>query len=208
MKTKICSKCKKELFILKFSKCKNAIDKLQRWCTKCKKKYYKEYYKSYKKEHSNRMKNWYLKNKDKVRQQTKKWYKLHNKEMKNYRRSNKIEARKYMKNRLKTDISFKLCHYLRTRLYKVLKNNIKSKSIMKLLGCSIEFLKRHLENQFRPRMTWNNYGKWHIDHIRPCASFDLSKESEQKKCFNWKNLQPLWAKDNLSKKRKLKELCI
>jgi len=52
-------------------------------------------------------------------------------------------------------------------------------------------------------MSWNNHGEWHIDHIKPCTSFDLSKLSEQKKCFHYKNLQPLWAKDNLSKGAKI-----
>jgi len=70
---------------------------------------------------------------------------------------------------------------------------------MKLVGCSIDFLKQHLENKFKPGMSWKNYGKWHIDHIRPCASFDLRKPAEQKKCFHYSNLQPLWAKENLVK---------
>ena len=74
---------------------------------------------------------------------------------------------------------------------------------MKLVGCSIDQLKQHLEFQFKPGMTWNNYGKWHVDHKKPCASFDLSKPSEQRKCFNWKNLQPLWAEENLSKGARL-----
>jgi len=75
---------------------------------------------------------------------------------------------------------------------------------MKLLNCSIGKLKRYLAKKFYLRvdglkMTLKNYGLWHIDHIIPCASFDLSKPSEQKKCFHYTNLQPLWAKDNLSK---------
>lgn len=53
-------------------------------------------------------------------------------------------------------------------------------------------------------MTWENYGfyTWHIDHIRPCASFDLSDPEQQKICFNYKNMQPLWAHENLSKHAK------
>ena len=70
---------------------------------------------------------------------------------------------------------------------------------MKLVGCSIEKLKQHLESQFKEGMTFSNYGKWHIDHIRPCTSFDLSKLDEQYKCFHYTNLQPLWAEENLRK---------
>ena len=48
-------------------------------------------------------------------------------------------------------------------------------------------------------MSWDNYGDWHIDHIRPCCSFDLSKIEEQEKCFHYSNLQPLWAEENMTK---------
>ena len=48
-------------------------------------------------------------------------------------------------------------------------------------------------------MSWNNYGKWHVDHIRPCIDFDLSKPEEQQKCFHYTNLQPLWAEENMRK---------
>jgi len=87
------------------------------------------------------------------------------------------------------------------------KQNIKHKRTLELLNCSVDFLKKYIEKKFNTTkntkgMTWDNYGEWHIDHIRPCANFDLSKEEEQKKCFNYKNLQPLWAKDNLSKNDK------
>ena len=52
-------------------------------------------------------------------------------------------------------------------------------------------------------MTWDNHGEWHIDHIKPCASFDLTDADQQRECFNYTNLQPLWAKDNLSKGAKI-----
>jgi len=64
---------------------------------------------------------------------------------------------------------------------------------MKLVGCTIEFIKGYLEAQFEPNMSWDNYGEWHIDHILPCASFDLTLPEEQQKCFHYTNLQPLWA---------------
>jgi len=57
----------------------------------------------------------------------------------------------------------------------------------------------YLEKMFTDGMTWDNYGQWHLDHIRPCASFDLSDVEQRKACFHFTNLQPLWAKDNLIK---------
>jgi hypothetical protein len=68
-----------------------------------------------------------------------------------------------------------------------------------MLGCTIEELWKHLEKKFKPGMTKENHGKWHVDHIIPCAIFDLSKPEEQIKCFHYTNLQPLWAIDNIRK---------
>ena len=77
----------------------------------------------------------------------------------------------------------------------------KKSSALKLIGCSIPELKIYLENKFLPGMHWNNWNKdgWHIDHIRPCTSFDLTDEEQQKECFHYSNLQPLWASENYSK---------
>lgn len=83
-----------------------------------------------------------------------------------------------------------------------IKNN-KFASTYNMLGCNIETLKIYLESKFTKGMSWENYGKWHIDHIIPCAKFDLTKEEEQKICFHYTNLQPLWAKDNCSKQDRL-----
>lgn len=114
------------------------------------------------------------------------------------------QKRYYIKNYKKINLNFKLLENLRCRIFNALRNNYKSKSTIKLIGCSIEQLKNHLEKQFKPGMTWNNHSVkgWHIDHIKPCASFDLSKPSEQRKCFHYTNLQPLWAKENLEKRNK------
>ena len=66
----------------------------------------------------------------------------------------------------------------------------------------MNFLQCYLEGKFTEGMTWENHGKWHIDHIKPCCSFNLEDEEEQKKCFHYTNLQPLWATDNLVKSGK------
>ena len=97
-------------------------------------------------------------------------------------------------------------HNIETRINIAIKNRgyKKSNYTLKLLGCSINEVRQHLENQFQDGMTWKNYGKngWHVDHIKPLSLFDLTQEEEQKKAFHYTNLQPLWAKDNLSKGNK------
>ena len=92
-----------------------------------------------------------------------------------------------------------IAHILRSRVMRALKGGWKSASITELIGCTIEECRQHLENQFEDGMTWDNHGEWHIDHRRPCSSFDLVNEEEQRMCFHYTNLQPLWATDNLSK---------
>jgi hypothetical protein len=72
-----------------------------------------------------------------------------------------------------------------------------------LIGCTPAELREHLERQFLPGMSWANRDKWHIDHIRPCASFNLVDSDEQKACFHFTNLRPLWAEQNIAKSDKL-----
>jgi len=154
---------------------------------------------------------YYLKYKKEILQRNTKYNKIHKEKIKTYNKN--FNAKYYMnnkkrindqrniyfKNRKKQDIIFKLLCKLRTRISVALKGNPKLETTTKLVGCSIEKLKQHLESKFTKGMSFLNYGKWHVDHIRPCVSFNLSKVSEQKKCFNYKNLQPLWAKDNFKK---------
>ena len=93
---------------------------------------------------------------------------------------------------------------LRNRINTMVKRNQAKKhtSTLKLIGCSVQFLKRHLQKQFKEGMEWDNYGEWHIDHIKPLSLFDLTQEEEQRKACHYTNLQPLWAFDNLSKGNK------
>lgn len=68
---------------------------------------------------------------------------------------------------------------------------------LSLTGCTREYLKEYLEPQFKEGMTWENYGSvWHIDHIIPCCAYKLTDEKEQYKCFNYRNLQPLFGAEN------------
>jgi len=102
--------------------------------------------------------------------------------------------------RRKTDLTFRILCALRSRTRLAIKSQktIKTSTTHILIGCSIEFFKEYIESKFLPTMTWENYGKyWHIDHIVPCYYFDLLKEEEQKRCFHYTNLQPLFARTQI-----------
>jgi hypothetical protein len=124
-----------------------------------------------------------------------------------YRNKNKDKINERSRKRYQNDFNYKISNILRKRLSAVLKikNTPKIKKTLELLGCSIQEFKNYLEKQFKEGMTWENRGLygWHIDHIIPCASFDLSDPEQQKKCFHYTNLQPLWWNENLSKGSKI-----
>lgn len=127
----------------------------------------------------------YWKNPEKYRQASK-----------DFRKNNPKYSQEYISNKTKLDVSFRIARNMRCRIIYAVKQSKTSKSTKttRLLGCTIADLKSHLESKFLPTMTWENYGKyWHIDHIIPCNSFDLTKEEEQKKCFHYTNLQPLFV---------------
>ena len=98
-------------------------------------------------------------------------------------------------------IEVRIVQNLRSRVHGAVRKGYKSSQTMELVGCNYDSLLSHLENQFKDGMSWENYGfyGWHIDHIRPCASFDLTDPKQQRECFHFSNLQPLWAEDNLRK---------
>jgi hypothetical protein len=109
--------------------------------------------------------------------------------------------REWRRHKRNTDVQFKLQVNLRKRLYMAVKKNAKSGSAVRMLGCSIEFLKMHLESQFDDRMSWGNWSLdgWHIDHIYPLSSADLRDPIECAAALNWQNLRPVWGKENTSK---------
>lgn len=161
----------------------------------------KDYYKTYYAENSNKWKNYYEENKTDLKTKSKLYYEV-NSEILKSKRTSKLtdEYRKYQNTYTKTkrslDINYRLRHNLRARLTRAIKNAQKSGSAIKDMGCSIEELKTHLESKFQNKMTWDNYGEWEIDHIKPLSSFDLSKREELLKACNFNNLQPLWKADH------------
>lgn len=103
------------------------------------------------------------------------------------------------------DPEFRVNRNLRSRISGALRRVLAKKGAASftLLGCSVPELMVHLESLFRPGMTWENYGPvWHVDHIRPCDSFNLLDIGQQRLCFHWTNLQPLFAAENIAKGNK------
>ncbi len=124
------------------------------------------------------------------------------------RSSSRARAQRNAKARVRyhSDPTYNVEMRIRATLTQALRlygNGQKTESTRDLVGCSIQKLVAHIEQQFKHGMTWTNRNEWHIDHIRPCASFDLSDLEQQRKCFHYGNLQPLWAVDNIRKGAKV-----
>jgi hypothetical protein len=167
-------------------------------CVLCKKNYYLNWLNRNKKKEKERLRIYNAKpeNKLKRKKKTLNW-------LKNNKKTNLATQRKYYNDKLKDNINYKIKGALRSRIWTVLKKQKKSNSTLKLTGCSLEELRKHLENKFEDGMDWNNYGVWHIDHIIPCAQFDLSYPEQQKICFHYTNLQPMWGENNVKKGSRL-----
>jgi hypothetical protein len=196
MEKKVCSKCKEDKEVCEFNKDNNTKDGLKSICRECVK-----------------IKNEKYRKKDPLRyKQHQKKYRDSNKEKESIRRTiwynnnqdkRLLYAIEYEKLRKKTDPIYKLSRITRCRINNYLKNNNISKQnrTFDIVGCSPEFLKEHIENQFTEGMSWELLGQHiHIDHIIPLSS--ATTEEEVYKLCHYSNLQPLWAEDNLKKSNK------
>lgn len=153
-------------------------------------------------------KKYYELNSEKIKVQCNKYYHFNsekcNKQMSLYKSKNKEKRNKRDRERKINNPFVKVSYNLRTRLNQIIsqKRFNKNNNFAKYIGCSLEELKYHLEKQFAEGMTWDNYGKWHIDHIIPLSA--AKTEIEIYELCHYTNLQPLWAKDNLKKGARLK----
>jgi len=208
---KKCSKCIIEKDLSEFNKSKLYFDGHRAECRECQKKNSKLYREKNKDKINEKLRTQYKLNPEIQKNRSEKW-KINNPDnykLSNYKRNKKWEEKneeyrkkyknEYSTQRLKNDFLFKLSRNIRIRIYRFIKNN-KNKTL-DIIGCDYLFLKEYLEKKFVDNMNWDNYGEWHIDHIIPLSSANTEEEI-YKLCY-YTNLQPLWAKDNLKKGKKM-----
>lgn len=184
METKVCSKCGIEQNILEFRKDITKKDGLRPDCKLCVKSYEMSYR---------------INNPDMMKEKLKTYYKDNLEKRKKYRENYKLRKQEQRKERREVDPIFNLTNRMRSRIWKYLNilNITKTNKTFEIVGCTPEFLKEHLESQFKIGMSWENRSEWHIDHIIPLSS--AKTEEELYSLCHYTNLQPLWAEDNLKK---------
>lgn len=144
---------------------------------------------------------------EKVRERKREEYKLYHKKnphkQKEYYKNAAPRRLEQVKSREQTDLDFKLRRRCRHRMNLALKGESRDTSSLELLGCTMSFFRQWIEKNFEQGMKWENYGygkeKWNLDHNIPCSSFDLTSIDQQKRCFNWTNVFPMWQRLNFSK---------
>ena len=192
---KVCSKCKIEKDVGEFGKCITRLDGLEYSCKDCKSKRAEVYRKENKDIIAIKREG----KKEKHKKYCLEYYKLH-------RQSIIIQNVTYKRNRRRIDSSYNMLSNLRRRMQLAVQGKYKKvESTMKLVGCSLDYLKNHLQqtaiNNGYIKFDINKYNakEFHVDHIIPVAAFNMSCGYHQRLCFNWKNLQILRAEENLSK---------
>ena len=205
METKICSKCNIEKKICDFHKWKFGPDGYKRECKECRKYETKTYYSKNNEKIKLRVSKYRISNPEKVKEVRKKIYERDKDRIllvnKTYRENNRKKLNEHQNNRKLNDPIFKLKHNMSSRMRIFMKSNkiTKRNRTFNIVGCTPEYLKEHLEKQFKKGMSWENHGLfgWHIDHIIPLSS--ANNEEEVYKLCHYSNLQPLWAIDNMKK---------
>lgn len=208
MSEKLCSKCQEKKGCDFFYRDKSTKDRLSTWCKNCQKVHRN-------KDKANVVANRYRKSEKGIKSRNKNYSTPSAlSRAKKYRqkiiKSGTLAKRR--KNSYHTNEHFRIRYLLSSRIRETMiqQNCRKNNKTLELLGCSLEFFREHIESQFEDWMNWENHGvwskeskTWHLDHIIPCASFDLSNDEDIKKCFHYTNLQPLEAMENIKKSNKV-----
>lgn len=176
---KVCSKCGKLKNSTCFTKQDACRDGLRPHCKTCVAQYNKQYNKL---------------NQSNILPRKQKWNRRNRAKLRGY-------LRNYISNQRAQNPYYAIRHRIEVRIAEALKfaSSRKSTKTAELLGCSISDYKKYLESKFLPTMSWTNRQLWHIDHIKPCSSFDLKDLQQQKICFHFTNTCPIWKSDNLQK---------
>lgn len=181
---KICIDCNISKSVTEFKKNSHGYKTYECRCTTCYKIYHDKYY---------------IKNKESILVKSIEYRKHYEK-----RPETRIKINERMRLRYKNDIEFKILDNIRSRIKSALKSNKKDSKSIEFLGCSMSEFIKWIEYQFNDKMSWNNHGfYWEIDHVIPCASFNMKNIEERHKCFNWSNCRPLEKRENLMKNDKI-----
>lgn len=194
---KICSRCLKKKIRNAFYARPTATDGLRSHCKSCilasqrrNKKYKSRYDKTR-----------YSLNRGRILRRAKAYYKSNRESRKLYEKRILPRILAQRRERYHSDLNFKLASNLRARIWSALRGRTKTVPTMELLGCTIPKLREHIEGSFTKGMTWEKIkaGQIHIDHVRPIVSFDLTDPRQQRECFHYSNLRPLWKAANLKR---------
>ncbi len=187
MESKVCKKCgaEKALNVENFAQYKNSARQLRYRpeCRECSK---------------SMCKNYKANNRQKISDYNKAYKADHQEETREYNQ-------RYFRDRKEVDPEFRIKCRNRSRISDLLRGTERPSSV-ELLSCDYEFFVKWLEHQFDANMTMDNYGTyWHLDHVKPCSSFDLTRLDDQRKCFHWTNYRPCEGKENIKKSAKIDE---
>lgn len=211
---RICSKCKQEKELTDFSPAKGFKYGRSSWCRNCCNARARErraenptkrraYELRYRQSHREKCREVIYRcrktNPEKYRNQIARWQK------ENKERAREISRRTVKK--IRSTPKGKLAYNMRRAIWSALKGNKNGRNWEKLVGYSVEDLQKHLEKRFTIGMTWQNQGKWHIDHCIPISAFNFEKpeDIDFQKCWALENLQPLWGSENARKGKNLSQ---
>lgn len=202
VKSKLCTKCSIDKNYTEFYQNKYSKSGLSSHCKSCLRN--RDQSPEWKKKNKEKSSKWYAENKEEYRKRQNKYYR------EVYYKENKEKLVKKSillnKKRYHSDVGFRISHHVSSRIRLSVFGNEKGR-IFDLLGYSKNEFIAHFEARFNKGMSWDNYGDWQIDHIKPISKFTIKSYQclDFKKCWSLSNLQPLWAEDNRKKGSKYEE---